>query len=119
MDGHMALGKYGEDLAARYLRERGMQILERNWRCAEGEIDVVALDGDCLVVCEVKTRRGTGAGDPLEAVTWEKARRLRRLAAAYLRLRPGAVPQVRIDVIGVLAERGRRPVVRHVVAVGS
>lgn len=119
MDGHLALGKYGEDLAARYLRERGMRILERNWRCAEGEIDLVALDGDCLVVCEVKTRRGTGVGDPLEAVTWEKARRLRHLAAAYLRSRPGAVPLVRIDVIGVLAERGRPPVVRHVVAVGS
>jgi len=119
MDGHVALGKYGEELAARYLRERGMQILERNWRCAEGEIDVVALDGDCLVVCEVKTRGGTGVGDPLESVTWEKARRLRRLAAAYLRSRPGLVPQVRIDVIGIVAQRGRRPVLRHVVAVGS
>lgn len=116
---NQTLGKYGEQLAERYLRECGMQILERNWRCAEGEIDVVALDGDCLVVCEVKTRRGTGAGDPLEAVTWEKSLRLRRLAAVYLRSRPGTVPDVRIDVIGVLAERGRRPVLRHVVAVGS
>lgn len=119
MDGHLALGRYGEELATRYLRDRGMQVIERNWRCADGEIDIVALDGDCLVVCEVKTRRGTGAGDPLEAVTWEKASRLRRLAAAYLRARPGPVGQVRIDVIGVLAERGRPPVVRHVVAVGA
>ena len=71
------------------------------------------------MVCEVKTRRGTGAGDPLEAVTWQKARRLRRLAAAYLRTRPGSVPDVRIDVIGVLARPGHRPVVRHVVAVGA
>lgn len=119
MDGHQALGRYGEALAARYLRERGMTIVERNWRCAEGEIDLVALDGNCLVICEVKTRRGTGTGDPLEAVTWQKARRLRRLTAAYLRTREGNVPDVRIDVIGVLAERGRRPVVRHVVAVGA
>lgn len=119
MDGHQALGRYGETLAARYLRERGMTIVERNWRCAEGEIDLVALDGNCLVICEVKTRRGTGTGDPLEAVTWQKARRLRRLAAAYLRTQPGTVPDVRIDVIGILAERGRRPVVRHVVAVGA
>ena len=80
---------------------------------------MVALDGDCLVVCEVKTRRGTGAGDPIEAVTWEKVRRLRRLSALYLRSRPHAVSHVRIDAIGILAERGRRPVVRHVVAVGS
>lgn len=119
MDGHLALGRYGEELATRYLRERGMRVLERNWRCPEGEIDIVALDGDCLVVCEVKTRAGTGAGDPLEAVTWEKASRLRRLAAAYLRSRPRRVALVRVDVIGVLAERGRPPVVRHVVAVGS
>ena len=111
MDGHLALGRYGEELATRYLRERGMQVLERNWRCPEGEIDIVALDGNCLVVCEVKTRAGTGAGDPVEAVTWEKANRLRRLAAAYLRSRPGSVAHARIDVIGVLAERGRPPVV--------
>lgn len=119
MDGHLALGRYGEELATRYLRDRGMQVIERNWRCTDGEIDIVALDGDCLVVCEVKTRRGTGVGDPLEAVTWEKASRLRRLAAAYLRSRPGSVGQVRIDVVGVLAEPGRPPVVRHVVAVGA
>ena len=83
MDAHLALGRYGEELAARYLRERGLRVLERNWRCPEGEIDIVALDGDCLVVCEVKTRAGTGVGDPVEAVTWEKAMRLRRLSAAY------------------------------------
>jgi len=119
MDGHRALGTYGETLAARYLRERGLEVLERNWRCAEGEIDLVARDGDCLVVCEVKTRRGTGVGDPLEAVTHRKARRLRRLAAAYLRSRPEWCAEVRIDVIGVLAVPGRRPVLRHVVAVQS
>jgi putative endonuclease len=119
MDGQVDLGKYGEDLATRYLRDRGLEVLERNWRCSEGEIDLVALDGSCLVVCEVKTRRGTGMGDPLEAVTWAKARRLRRLAAAYLRSCHGPVPEVRIDVIGIVAEPGRRPVLRHVVAVGS
>ena len=69
------LGRYGEDLAARYLGERGMQVLDRNWRCEHGEIDLVALDGDCLVVCEVKTRRSTAFGEPVEAVTWRKAAR--------------------------------------------
>ena len=53
----IVLGRYGEDLAVRYLRERGMEVLERNWRCEHGEVDVVARDGDCLVICEVKTRR--------------------------------------------------------------
>ena len=119
MDAHLALGRYGEELAARYLRERGMRVLERNWRCPEGEIDIVALDGDCLVVCEVKTRAGTGAGDPVEAVTHEKVGRLRRLTAVYLRTRSRPVARARIDVIGVLARRGRPSVVRHVEAVGS
>lgn len=119
MDAHLALGHYGERLATRYLRDRGMEIIESNWRCADGEIDLVAREGACLVFCEVKTRAGLGAGDPLEAVTHDKVRRLRRLAAAYLRGRPDPVAQVRIDVIGVLAERGRTPVLRHVVGVGS
>ena len=113
------LGRRGEELAAEYLETLGMLIVERNWRCPEGEIDIVALDGDCLVVCEVKTRAGTGVGDPVEAVTWEKAMRLRRLSAAYLRTRTRPVASVRVDVIGVLARRGLPPVVRHVEAVGS
>lgn len=119
LHGTRALGRYGEELAARYLRERGLEIIARNWTCPDGELDLIARDGDCLVVCEVKTRRGTGVGDPLEAVTWDKVRRLRRLTAAYLRERPEPVREVRIDVIGVLARRGQRPVLRHVEAVGS
>ncbi|MBM6400427.1 YraN family protein [Phycicoccus sonneratiae] len=113
------LGRYGEDLAARYLRERGMQVLERNWRCEHGEVDIVALDAGCLVVCEVKTRSGTGFGEPVEAVTVAKAMRLRRLAAAYVRDRGGHPGGLRIDVVGVLCRRGAPPEVRHVVGVGS
>lgn len=113
------LGRYGEDLAARYLRDLGYEVVERNWRCEHGEVDLVARDGDCLVVCEVKTRRGTGFGHPVEAVTLRKALRLRRLAAAYVRerrLRPG---DLRIDVVGVLCRPGSPAEVRHVVGVGS
>ena len=86
MNARKALGRYGEDLAARRLREAGMTVLERNWRCAEGEIDIVARDGDALVVCEVKTRaRGAGTFEhPMAAVTPAKAARLRRLAARWL-----------------------------------
>ena len=68
----------------RYLREQGMEVLDRNWRCEIGEVDIVARDGDCLVICEVKTRRTLGFGEPVEAVTFAKAMRLRQLAAAYL-----------------------------------
>ena len=115
------LGRYGEDLAVRYLRESGMEVLERNWRCEHGEVDVVARDGDCIVICEVKTRRAAGFGEPVEAVTFAKAMRLRRLAAAYVK-GPGAgghAAQVRVDVVGILCRPGRPAVVRHVVGVGS
>jgi putative endonuclease len=100
------LGRYGEDVAARHLTEAGLAILERNWRCAAGEIDIVARDGDVLVVCEVKTRSGDGFGSPLEAVTSSKAARLRRLAALWLEEHGVRVPEVRFDVVGV--SRGRR-----------
>ena len=113
------LGRYGEDLAARYLREQGLEVVERNWRCEHGEVDIVARQGGCLVVCEVKTRRGTGFGDPVEAVTVAKALRLRRLAAAYVRVRGLHPAQVRIDVVGVLCVPGRAPVLSHVAGVGS
>ena len=76
------LGRYGEDVAARHLVEQGIIVLDRNWRCELGEIDIVGRDGDVLVVCEVKTRSGTSFGTPLEAVTRTKAARLRRLAAS-------------------------------------
>lgn len=116
-----ALGRYGEALAVRYLREQGMEVLDRNWRCEHGEVDVVARDGECLVICEVKTRRSALFGEPVEAVTFAKAMRLRRLAGAYLaRQLPGAaVAQVRVDVVGILCRPGRPAVVRHVIGVGS
>lgn len=117
--GRDALGRYGEELAVRFLRERGLDVVERNWRCEHGEIDVVARDGDCVVVCEVKTRRATGFGEPVEAVTTAKALRLRRLAAAWLAARTVHAARVRIDVVGVLCRPGEPPVVRHVVGVGS
>ena len=79
-----AVGAYGERLAARYLVESGMQILDRNWRCDQGEIDIVAMDDTCLVIVEVKTRRSLAFGSPVEAVTAVKAARLRRLAGCWM-----------------------------------
>ena len=109
-----AVGQYGEQVAAQYLRDAGYAILERNWRCELGEIDIVARDGDALVICEVKTRRGTAFGSPLEAVTYHKLRRLRRLAGRWLyehQLRPA---EVRIDVVGVVRPPRGEVVVEHV-----
>lgn len=101
-----ALGRYGEDVAARHLAQAGLEVLERNYRCELGELDIVAREGRVLVVCEVKTRRGTGFGTPAEAVTPQKVRRLRRLAACWMRERDAHPDAVRIDVVSVL--RGRR-----------
>jgi putative endonuclease len=112
-----ALGRYGERLAERYLSAQGMHVLARRWRCPEGEIDIIALDGDCLVVCEVKTRRSLAAGTPLDAVTHGKAARLRRLAAAWLHEAGGGYRDVRIDVVGVIVPARGRPTVEHVRAV--
>ncbi|GGX73085.1 YraN family protein [Streptomyces fructofermentans] len=111
-----ALGRYGEELAARRLTESGMTVLRRNWRSGRaGEIDIVARDGDALVVCEVKTRRSSAFEHPMAAVTPVKAARLRGLAERWLQEHGGAPPGgVRIDVVGVLVPARGAPVVEHV-----
>jgi putative endonuclease len=117
-DRRRELGRFGEAYAARHLVEQGMVVLDRNWRCDAGEIDLVLRDGRVLVVCEVKTRSSTAYGSPIEGVTAVKAARLRRLAARWLvahRLRPD---DVRIDLVGVLVPTGRTPRVEHVIGVG-
>ena len=115
-----AVGAYGERLAERYLVESGMQILDRNWRCDQGEVDIVAMDGTCLVVVEVKTRRSLLFGSPVEAVTAVKAARLRRLAGCWLdshRSLVGFVADIRIDVIGVFRPPRGPAQIEHLVAV--
>jgi len=113
-DPRARLGRRGEDLACELLIQAGLRIAARNWRCREGEIDVVATGPGLLVVCEVKTRRGDGFGSAAAAVTWSKQRRLRRLAAAYL-AGAGLPPvTVRFDVVAVTWPRGRAPVAEHI-----
>lgn len=108
------LGRWGEELATRHLRQAGLVVLDRNWRCEIGEIDIVAREGRQLVICEVKTRSGLGFGSPLEAVTPLKAQRLGRLAGAWLASHRLSIRTVRIDVIGVLRRHGATPVIEHV-----
>src|SRR6478672_7850212 len=79
------LGERGETIAARHLVSRGMELVDRNWRCDAGEIDLVLRDGRVLVICEVKTRTSEAFGTPLESVSRAKAERLRRLAGRWLR----------------------------------
>jgi putative endonuclease len=110
------LGSHGERIAASYLTGRGFQILDRNWRCREGELDIVARHGDALVFCEVKTRRGVGYGHPVEAVTPAKQRRLRVLAHRWLSAHDQHAPELRFDVVGVLVRRSRPALVTHLPA---
>lgn len=107
------LGRDGEDLAADHLRRAGLAILDRNWRCAAGEIDIVARDGSALVVCEVKTRSSTSYGWPAEAVTPRKLRRLRELALRWLDERQIYVPEIRFDVISIMRPPHGRPTLEH------
>ena len=95
------LGKEGEQAAAGYLESCGFRILDRNWRCADGEIDIVAVERHTLVVCEVKTRSSDRRGTPLESVSRAKRNRLRRLAIRWLTAHGVRFDQVRVDIVGV------------------
>jgi putative endonuclease len=108
-----ALGRRGEDLAAAYLTDRGLVVLDRNWRCRLGELDIVATDSARLVVCEVKTRSSTRYGLPAEAVDARKARRIRHIAGAWLAAHHVPWVEVRYDVLAVLAEPGAPVRVHH------
>ena len=116
-DGRMAdkdaLGRRGEQLAADYLVGRGLTIVERNWRCSLGEIDLVVREGAETVFVEVKTRAGLGFGHPLEAITAAKLARLRRLAAAWCEAHPGEATSIRIDAVAVVASRSAPVRIEH------
>jgi putative endonuclease len=112
------LGKRGEELAVEYLEQAGLRILDRNYRCAEGELDIVAADQRVLVACEVKTRSGLGYGTPVEAVTIRKMRRLRRLAVRWVACHGLVFDELRIDVIGVLVSPSGQFQIEHVSGAG-
>lgn len=107
------LGERGEDAATAYLVRTGMSIVERNWRCDVGEIDIIALDGETLVFCEVKTRRTQSKGSPSDAVSPAKQKRYARLAAAYLQSAGLTELSVRFDVIAILVISEDRALLRH------
>jgi len=120
-DDRIALGQRGEQLALEFLRARGMVVLDRNWRPRgqgiRGELDLVARDGDELVIVEVKTRRSIAYGSPIEAITTRKMRSLRSLALAWLECRSIHAPRLRFDVIAVTFPPAGQPVLEHVRAV--
>jgi putative endonuclease len=112
------LGAYGERVAAQRLVDEGMVVVDRNWRCDAGEIDLVLRDGDVLVVCEVKTRSSTSCGTPQEAVTPAKLARLRRLAACWMTAHDVHPRDVRIDLVAVLRAPKGPARVQHLRGIG-
>ncbi|MGB3762776.1 MAG: YraN family protein [Ornithinimicrobium sp.] len=108
-----AIGERGEQLAVDHLRAHGVRIVERNWRCDLGEIDIVGIEGDTLVFYEVKTRRSTRFGTPVQAVTPAKAHRLRRLAGRWMSEHSHGATNIRVDVLG-LTVSGRAVDIEHV-----
>ena len=114
-DGRRRLGAFGERLAAAHLEAKGYRIRARNYRCREGEIDIVAQDGETLVFVEVRTRRGDALGGPAESVTAIKEARLVAAAMAYVQALPQAPADQRIDVVAVqLSPDGRLLAVDHI-----
>ena len=109
-----ALGRYGERVAARHLIERGMVLLDRNWRCDAGEIDLVLRDGDVLVVCEVKTRSSGAYGTPHEAVDPAKLDRLKRLGLLWAQAHEVSPGVIRIDLVAVHPQPRGAAAVDHV-----
>jgi len=122
MEERISIGKKGEDLAAAYLEEMGWKIVDRNWRYRRvGEIDIVAVEpskgSGTLVFCEVKSKTGTGYGEPLESITRAKLSRLHRLAYLWMSTHETGYDKVRIDAIGVLAPPGGPQTITHAKAV--
>lgn len=109
----VSLGNKGEKLACRYLRRKGYKILENNYRCNIGEIDIVARKDECLVFVEVKTRSNKEFGEPFEAVTSYKQERLRRLAESYIVSKPKNKLNSRFDVISLLFN-GEKFTINHI-----
>lgn len=113
------LGIRGEESAARYLETAGYRIIDRNWRCRDGELDIIASIDEVVAVVEVKTRTGHAAGHPYEAVTPAKVARLRRLALVWARENPFEGHRLRIDVIGVTVDGRGAETIEHLEGIVS
>ncbi len=110
----LALGAYGEEVAAAYLHEQGYTLIERNFRCPLGEIDIIAKKSHDLIFVEVKTRRSLSFGLPQDAVGIQKQRQIIRSAQWYLK-KPGVSRQhPRFDVIAILVRPGHPPEINHI-----
>jgi putative endonuclease len=99
--GRMRTGKRGEDIACAYLKRRGYRIVERNYKCPLGELDIVARDGDAIVFVEVKSRKSEEFGDPQLAVGLEKQKKVSRISLTYLKEKHLYPCNARFDVVAI------------------
>ena len=113
MAAHNELGKWGEDLAARYLQQRGYVIVERDWRSGHRDIDIVALDGDTAVFVEVKTRRSRFFGEPEEAIDYRKRLSLQTAISHYVKMRHINC-EIRFDIVTVVGTMDSEPEIDHI-----
>jgi len=113
MSHNTELGRRGELLAARHLEAAGMTVVDRNWRCRHGELDLIATAGATLVFVEVKTRSGDGYGHPFESITPRKLARLRRLAAAWCEESGMQAELIRVDAVSVIVPRSGPVTIEH------
>lgn len=101
----VSLGKMGEEKATEYLLQHGYKIIERNFRCTLGEMDIIAEEDGYLVFVEVRSRHDSNFGLPQETVNWVKQRKLKQLASYYLKIKKGWNRKCRFDVIGVIFDQ--------------
>ncbi|MBB2997361.1 YraN family protein [Paeniglutamicibacter cryotolerans] len=113
MNHNQYLGAAGEAIAAEYLQHRGMRILATNWRCSQGELDIIAEHRGSIIAVEVKTRTSTDYGHPAQAVTAAKLRRLCVLTRCWCRENHRSWTGARIDVIAILLHQGTKPHLEH------
>jgi putative endonuclease len=113
MDQRKHTGRQGEDIATSFLTGKGYQIIQRNWRCAAGELDLIAMDGHALVFVEVRTRSGSRFGPAEASITPAKQTRLIELAQTYLQEHPALTSNWRIDVVAIQLGRGL-PQINHI-----
>jgi putative endonuclease len=111
------LGTRGEQIAVDYLERKGLRVVDRNWRCRQGEIDIVAHDRGELVFVEVRTRSGLGYGHPVQTITAPKLARMKRLAFAWCAAHPGPRRPFRLDVVGILPSVSGEHDIDHLVRV--
>lgn len=119
MTDRITTGARGEELAADFLHAHGFELLDRNWRCRFGEIDLIAREGRALVCVEVRSRTSTGFGHPVESITRKKLARMRQVAAIWRAAHPDLRGGLRLDVVTVMLLPGQPPEIAHLRGVGG